>query len=330
LCALQVPIVGIHPATPANCLVVLTADGALRLLHSDTFEGRVAVKAGALAAAVDLPARGPPRLAVVTRAGKRAVKCAAYELLPAGGQAPGSRTLWEVELPDVRAAQCVHGVAWAGASVVCAAGGRYLLAAGGGGGGGGWRELLAVPEEAAAAQAPAAQALPRLGRALLTAGAVAVVVDAGGEPVGNPLSLEGLPPVRALGAGAGFVVAACEDGMHVFDPGTGARAQSLPYGADASPAPGQPIFAASGGGPAAGCVVVAGRHKVWALVPLPPVRQARELLQRRDYAAAAELAGEAAGRGEAWAEEAYAQAALLLVSGALCSACWPLFCMRMS
>lgn len=76
---------------------------------------------------------------------------------------------------------------------------------------------------------------------------------------------------------------------------------------------GQPMFTACS--PSGSCVAVAGRAMVWACLPVPAEEQARELLRRREYSTAAELAEAGRARGEAWAEVASAQAALCMLHG---------------
>jgi hypothetical protein len=301
----RVALAALLPAPAAAALAVLAADGALRLLHWDTFEGRVVAK-DALAAAVGLPDGGaPPRLAVAARAAGRrgGARLAAHELLAAGGRAAALRPLWEVDLGLAPGAG-VNALAWAGAGVVVVAGARVLVA-----GAGGARELLVAP--GSDEPPPRALALPPA-LALVLVGGLGLLVDGRGEPVGAPLPLEGLPPVKALAAAAGFAVAVCEGGAYVLDPSAGGGVvQFLAVGG--AGAPGAFAAAAGGGGAADGLAVVAGARGLAALAPRPPAARARELLARGDYAGAAALEAAAAAAGDQWAEEAAAQAALLLL-----------------
>jgi hypothetical protein len=301
----RVALAALLPAPAAAVLAVLAADGTLRLLHWDTFEGRDVAK-DALAAAVGLPEGGAPlRLAVAARgAGRRGgARLAAHELLAAGGRAAALRLLWEVDLGLAPGAG-VDVLAWAGAGVVVVAGARVLVA-----GAGGARELLAAP--GSDEPPPRVLALPPA-LALVLVGGLGLLVDGRGEPVGAPLPLVGLPPVKALAAAAGFAIAVCEGGAYVLDPSAGGGVvQFLAVGG--AGAPGAFAAAAGGGGGADGLAVVAGARGLAALAPRPPAARARELLARGDFAGAAALEAAAAAAGEPWADEAAAQAALLLL-----------------
>lgn len=286
-------------------------------MHSDTFESRVVHKGPVLAAAVTCLPTGLPRLAIAVRMGlARVVHLVAHEILPAGGKVAGWRQLWEVSIPP---AQAVSSLGWCGNAIICGTGELYLLAwqrrqdsSSKGGTTGAWRELLA----SSPGSVSAVVSLPKRPLAVVIAGGVGVVVNAAGEPVGNPISLEALPPVRAFAAASEHIVAVCESGMYAFHLMSGSLVQRLDFGAGMSPAPGQPLLAAGGGDAACPAVLVAGCHKVWMLAPIPPSRQALDLLERREYDAALALASEAERQGQAWAAEAYAQAALLYLHGA--------------
>ena len=60
---------------------------------------------------------------------------------------------------------------------------------------------------------------------------------------------------------------------------------------------------------------MAGRRVVWLYLPVLPADQVRELLGRRDYAAAGPLLELGLRQGAPWAQVAAAQAALLLLHG---------------
>ena len=110
--------------------------------------------------------------------------------------------------------------------------------------------------------------------------------------------------------------------------------QRLGFGPSLRPLPGQPLYAAtadgeaagpaagSGGGAAAwggtaGAVAVAGRRLVWLCLPVSAADQTRELLSQRDHEAALELIEGGLLQGAPWAQVAAAQAALLLLHGGL-------------
>ncbi len=58
------------------------------------------------------------------------------------------------------------------------------------------------------------------------------------------------------------------------------------------------------------------RHaQVWMLQPIALEEQARELLKARNFDQALQLADVAAAEGAPWVEEAFAEAALLLIHG---------------
>jgi len=234
-----------------------------------------------------------------------------YDIVPSGGQVPGWRQLWQVDLPPFTGVPLV--LAWCGFNaLVCGAGESYAFAwQRQDTGSGTWRELFSIGTDAL----PAAVSLPRLSCAFVVAGAVGLIVNSAGEPYGNSIPLEDIPPVRALAAAEGYIAVVCEDGMHIFDASSGHEVQCLEYGEGSIPVPGQPMRAAGGGNGASSIVAVAGRHKVWALSPVPPSIQALELLEKREYCLAIELMKAGARRGEAWALDGYAETALLLLHG---------------
>ena len=56
-------------------------------------------------------------------------------------------------------------------------------------------------------------------------------------------------------------------------------------------------------------------RQVWMLQPIALEEQARELLKAGDFDQALQLADVAAGEGAPWVEDAYAEAAFLLIHG---------------
>lgn len=147
-------------------------------------------------------------------------------------------------------------------------------------------------------------------------GPAGIVVDAAGNPVGSALPLESLGATpRALAAAGPFLLVVSEAGIHVFDRDSGSEVQRLGFAPGLHPLPGQPLYAAAAASGAAGCVAVAGRRIVWLCQPVPAADQAWELLGQHEYEAALELVEGGLQRGEAWAQVAAAQAALLLLHG---------------
>ena len=163
-------------------------------------------------------------------------------------------------------------------------------------------------------------------------GPAGIVVDASGNPVGSALPLESLGATpRALAASGAFLLVVSEAGIHVFDRESGSEVQRLGFGPTLRPLPGQPLYAATAEGAAAGPagsgsgssaaawggggVAVAGRRLVWLCLPVSAADQARELLSQRDFEAALELIEGGLRQGAPWAQAAAAQAALLLLHG---------------
>ncbi len=300
-----------------------------------------------MAASVTLPTHvagtlSLPRIAVATRITMgRAIRVSVYEILPAGGQIPSLKRAWEV---DVSAgggggSSSSGGVclAWAGESVILGAGLKYFIAwqRGSSSGSvtatkegqkvGAWRDLLSIedvtPPSGGETKSPStsstpsvlATSLPQQGCAFISVGSLGLIVNPAGEPRGNPILFENLPAARAVASGEGVLAVVAEDGLRIADPTTGQWIQGLGYGENMLPAPGQPLRAGGGGGADSSVIVVAGRHKVWVLTPIPVVEQARDMLSRRDFAGGLKLAAKGLAEGKAWAEEAYAQTALLLM-----------------
>lgn len=350
-------ILSILPATASNCLALLTGDGSLRLVHSDTLESRVALKGPILAASVALPTQPSltislPRIAVATRVTiSRALRVSVYDIVPAGGQIPSLRLAWEVDVSAAGTSSGVVCLAWAGESIILGAGLKYFIiwpqrsgisgktsgnsksrsTEGGSKVVGAWRDLLTIKEDtspgnsnsstggedpskpAISPPAVSAVSLPRQGCAFISVGSLGLVVNPAGEPRGNPILFQNIPAVRALAFGEGVVAVVCEDGMRIADPATGQWIQGLGYGENMLPAPGQPLRASGGGGSDSSVIMVAGRHKVWVLTPIPVEEQVRDMLSRRDFAGALKLAAKGLAQGKTWSQEAYAQTAMLLM-----------------
>ena len=285
----------------------------------------------------------------------RALRVSVYDIIPAGGQIPSLKPSWEVDVGVGGAgggsSSGVVCLAWAGESVILGVGTKYYITwqrnvsksgkntAGQSGSSkestktiGAWRELLSISEDttpdrsstsavqgesAGSTSLPivAAVSLPRQGCAFISVGSLGLVVSSAGEPRGNPILFQNIPAMRALASGEGVIAVIFEDGIRIADPGTGNWIQGLGFGENLMPAPGQPLHASGGGGIDSSVIVVAGRHKVWALTPIPVKEQARVMLSRRDFAGALKLAAKGLAEGASWAEDAYAQTALLLMHG---------------
>ena len=112
------------------------------------------------------------------------------------------------------------------------------------------------PGTARAHLPPSLTSPPDLFNACLAAvaqGPAGILVDPSGTPVGSALRLEGLATPRALATSGSYVLAACEDGIHVFDcgpAGGGGEVQQLSYGGGLRPLPGE----RAGGRLLGGCV----------------------------------------------------------------------------
>jgi hypothetical protein len=92
---------------------------------------------------------------------------------------------------------------------------------------------------------------------------VGIVVDAEGRPASSALTFPDAP--LALAAAGIYVLAACADGVHVYDRGAAAWVQSLPFPGGLRAAPGQQLCAAQSARGA--CVLVAGFRRARARPP---------------------------------------------------------------
>ena len=302
-----------------------------------------------MAASVGLPTQPSltislPKIAVATRVTmSRALRVSVYNIVPAGGQIPVLKLIWEVDIGAAGggASSGVVCLAWAGESVILGVGLKYFITwpqrsgisssnskEGDSKMVGAWRDLLSIEEDTALsrnnnssteeedslkAATVSAISLPLRGCAFISVGLLGLVVQPSGEPRGNPILFQNIPAVRALACGAGVIAVVCEDGIRIADPATGHWIQGLGYGDNMMPAPGQPLRASGGGRSDSSGIVVAGRHKVWVLTPIPIVEQVRDMLSRRDFAGALQLAAKVRAEGKIWSEEAYAQTAILLM-----------------
>ena len=85
-----------------------------------------------------------------------------------------------------------------------------------------------------------------------------------GQPTASALTFPS-PPL-ALAAAGTYVLAACQDGVHIYDQASSSWVQSLPFPPDAQPAPGQQLAAAHNA--TGSCILVAGYRRVrWCPAP---------------------------------------------------------------
>ena len=89
---------------------------------------------------------------------------------------------------------------------------------------------------------------------------VGIAIDSSGSPVNTTLTFPSAP--LSLAVSGLYILAACQDGVQVYDRTTAACAQTLPYPEGAVPAPGQPVICAANS--SGSCIAIAGLRKVWA------------------------------------------------------------------
>ncbi len=92
---------------------------------------------------------------------------------------------------------------------------------------------------------------------------VGIVTDEAGQPAQSALTFPSTP--AALAASEIYVLAACADGVHVYDRTTAAWVQSLPYPDGLRTAPGQQLYTAHN--PSGSVVLVAGYRRVSPQLP---------------------------------------------------------------
>lgn len=324
-------ILRILPATSSTSLVVLCSDGSVHLVHSDTLESRMAMKGPVLAMGVAEDVDGRlPRVVLAYRTGLyRHLRIAVYEIVPQGGYIPTWRHLWSVDAPGSIQNNRVC-LAWAGDSVVCGIGNVYYLA---------WcmhpevwephqtsprrqhdakhrghgsiREILAVPDESSTHVA----AIPQHQCALLLAEGVGVVINAVGEPIGNPVQLNDLISVDGIVSVGNHVVIVSRDGVHAFDLTTGLEIQTLhPLGDGDGVQPEKMLFVEGMSSPSE-VAILATMHTVTIITSLHASWQVKELIDDAEIDDALEVIRKAEAKGEAWVENAYAQVALSLLQG---------------
>lgn len=95
---------------------------------------------------------------------------------------------------------------------------------------------------------------------------VGVVINDTGQPAQSALTFPSTP--IALAASGLYILAACADGVHVYDRTSSAWVQSLPYPSGIVPSPGQSITTAYN--TKGTCVLFSGLHKVNTIMPDRP------------------------------------------------------------
>lgn len=87
-----------------------------------------------------------------------------------------------------------------------------------------------------------------------------IFINSSGQPTGTALTFPTTP--GAIVAAGAHVLAACTDGMHVYDRAAAAHVQSLPWLEGSQPSPGQRLL--TGHDPKGACICLAGMRKVSA------------------------------------------------------------------
>ena len=92
---------------------------------------------------------------------------------------------------------------------------------------------------------------------------VGVVINDTGQPAQSALTFPSTP--IALAASGIYILAACTDGVHIYDRTSSAWVQSLPYPSGIAPSPGQSITTAYN--TKGSCVLFSGLYKVRTIMP---------------------------------------------------------------
>ncbi|BDA48080.1 Transforming growth factor-beta receptor-associated protein [Coccomyxa sp. Obi] len=300
------PVTAILHVAIAKRLAVV-CDGSLLLLDYESLEEyTMPGLKGVTAIALDTGAGLQSRLAVAVRTSKRSVRVLVYEIVPGVGLGTQIHSQPAICLTQAELLEplYVKAMAWLGRHIVVVTSLRYMLfdpttSA--------YTELFAVSPEAP--PPTMVQAVPSVNQAVLLMDQVGIVTDEAGQPAQSALTFPSTP--AALAASEIYVLAACADGVHVYDRTTAAWVQSLPYPGGLRTAPGQQLYTAHN--PSGSVVLVAGYRRVWLLKPVALEDQARELLRACNYDQALCLAELCASEGAAWAEVAFAEAAFMLM-----------------
>lgn len=273
-------------------------------------------KGPVLAAAISSDTTQTPLLGFVSRVGLgRVLKLYVHSIKAAGGRVADSECIWDVDLQSIPGPVNHVTLGWAGRRIVIGVNTRYYLAWGAKGNEstgvvkGSLMELLAMEQGTGPVRlAP----LPKQKAVILVTGSIAIAVNAVGEAVGNPISLEGIPHLQDLAVGNGLVAFLTMDGLHLYEPMTGKHIQSLSFDLNTMEVP---LRASSGGSVNSKVILVASPHKVWGIVPLPASEQVRDLIIEGDLNTAEELTREGKSKGEKWADYALVEVGRALING---------------
>eukprot|EP00879_Flechtneria_rotunda_P031553 GHRR01034479.1.p1 GENE.GHRR01034479.1~~GHRR01034479.1.p1 ORF type:complete len:455 (+),score=204.41 GHRR01034479.1:504-1868(+) len=326
-------------AEPAARLICMSAQGQVAFVSLETFAVvPLPAARGAEAIAVQHSQQLPVLAAVAVKAGKGRSKVLLFNMLP-GTNTTGSHQP-AVLIGQVSVPESVIGIAWAGSSVFLAVPGGYKAVT--------RQQSTAAPQTAVAATGqyqltciadhlasiqPMVSSVPGSGLGLmLWEENMVLVTDAAGAAVCEPLQLSMTP--LALAAAGLFVVALCDDGVHVFDRTNSREVQHIDYSHDdAYVRLTQRLPAAGDAG--GSCICLATSSQVLRLEPIAIEQQVRELLKRKQFDQALDLihntqqaaqasdlgdataiaadAADAAGGRAQWHHIALAQAGLLLL-----------------
>uniref|UniRef100_A0A383VGG5 Uncharacterized protein n=1 Tax=Tetradesmus obliquus TaxID=3088 RepID=A0A383VGG5_TETOB len=301
-------VAAICPVEAAARLVCMSDEGQVALVSLEEFAvAPLPAARGAVALAVQHSAGLPVLLAVAVRAGKGRSKVLLFNVLPGANLSSHQPA---VLLAQVPVPEAVLGLAWAGSSLLLAVPGGYQAlhptsphpptqqqqqqqqqAVG--------YRLVVLADHLSSIQ-PLLGSIPEQGLGLLLwEESMVLVTDASGAAVREPLQLS-MPPIALAAAGL-FVVALCDDGVHVFDHTRGSReVQHIDFAHDDA------YVRLSGRLPAAAdasgrCICLATSSQVLRLEPVAIEQQVRELLKRKRFDQALELirstAAEAAAGG---------------------------------
>ncbi|KAL3142970.1 hypothetical protein ABBQ38_003253 [Trebouxia sp. C0009 RCD-2024] len=286
--------------------LAVVCDGQLLLLDQELLEGHSIPNIKAVSAMASSPcAQYPPTLAVAMRANKRNARIMVYQVLVGAdaGSLFGSSALC-ISQANIAETLSIKSMAWLGEKLVLCTSLRYLLLQPAQGT---TSQLFALAEEAPSPTL--VQSIPSANLAVLLMDEVGVVINDTGQPAQSALTFPSTP--IALAASGLYILAACTDGVHIYDRTSSAWVQSLPYPSGIVPSPGQSITTAYN--TKGSCVLFSGLYKVMLLRPIALDEQAKDLLRAGQYEQALNLAGICAADGAPWAETAFAQTALLLL-----------------
>jgi hypothetical protein len=198
------PVRRIHPISAAQRLAILSDDGGVCLCAYETYElTPVAAARSATAMAVECSSSYPARLAAAVPVTKRKSKVLFFAV--ASGSRASSSSGSPIKLfGQVQLEQPVHDLVWMGQHLLAAVPGGYLLITS--------SNTLPVAENLSCATMlapiPGCQQV-----VLMFQDTLALITDSQGHAQRPPLLLPSAP--LALGQAGLYVLAVCEDGVHV-------------------------------------------------------------------------------------------------------------------